>query len=118
LGSVPGRGRRRASLSERPDPRFGPTHPSVRWALGFPAVKAAGREPYEPSSSSAEVKHEWSNAPTSPYAVMARYLIKHRHNFAFSFRPNSGDAAGVGDRTLRSCNTENVWKAGATVSVD
>ena len=37
-------------------------------------VKTAERESDESSSSSTEVKHDWSNTSTSPYAVMERYL--------------------------------------------
>jgi len=56
----------------------GQTFDSRQWqetdhsVLGSPGVKAVEREPDE--SSSAEVKHEWRNTSTSPYAVMERHL--------------------------------------------
>jgi hypothetical protein len=59
---------------------MGQTFDSRQWqetdhlVLGFPRVKAAERESDESSSSSAKVKHEWSNTSNSPYAIMDRYL--------------------------------------------
>ena len=44
------------------------------FGTGVPGVKAAERVSGESSSFSAEVKHEWRSAFSSPYAIVERHL--------------------------------------------
>jgi hypothetical protein len=48
-------------------------------------VKRPGREPDHSSPSRAEVKNAWSYTSNPQYAFMAWCLVKHRHNFTFTF---------------------------------
>lgn len=71
-GSKPGRGKI-LFMFESVGCVLAPTHPHMDWiqvAL-FPWVKRPWLEKDRVSLPSAEIKNEWSNIPTHPYAIMS-----------------------------------------------
>jgi len=50
-----------------------------------PGIKRPGREADHSPSSSAEFTNTWIYISTSQYDLTARCLVKHRHNFIFTF---------------------------------
>jgi hypothetical protein len=67
--------------------RVQPTQPPIQRVPGTVSlgVKRQGREADHSPPSSAGVKNAWSYTSTPQYVFMAWCLVKHRHNFTFTF---------------------------------
>jgi len=82
--SIPDRARNFVSMPPRPDRLWAPPILHPMGTVGsFPAANRSGREDDSSPPCDTEVINAWSYISTSPYVLMAQYLIKHRDNFPF-----------------------------------